>query len=69
MELLTTERAADYLGCHPVTLRRKAREGAVPYSRPFGGKRTRLYFDKAALDRWLVNTRHGPDVYPSADED
>jgi len=68
MKLLDSEQAAEYLGVHPVTLRRRVREGKVPFLRPFGGQKTRLYFEEEALDRLLQGSRRGPDVFGDSSE-
>lgn len=47
--LLDAQRAAALLGCHPRTLLRKAREGAVPCVHIFG----KVRFTESALAEWI----------------
>jgi excisionase family DNA binding protein len=47
--LLDAKQAASLLGCHPRTLLRKAREGAVPCFHVFG----KVRFTEASLSEWV----------------
>jgi len=46
---MTTTEAAEYLRLHPVTVRRKARAGEIPFIRLGGQWR----FDEAILTEWV----------------
>jgi hypothetical protein len=46
---LDTNAAADYLGCHPVTLRRAAAERQIDYQQE--GPGCKLFFSTRELDR------------------
>ena len=48
--LMTTTEAAEYLRLHPVTVRRKARAGEIPFIRLGGQWR----FDEAILTEWVA---------------
>lgn len=48
--LLTTTEAAEYLRLHPVTVRRKARAGEIPFIRLGGQWR----FDEVILKAWVA---------------
>jgi excisionase family DNA binding protein len=52
---MTLKEAADYLRCHPVTLRRRIRKGKIPFYRPLH----EILFKKAELDRILRENRYG----------
>jgi len=54
--LMTAEDAARFLGCHPRTLLRKAREGAVPCLHVFG----RVRFTESMLCAWLESQGYNP---------
>jgi len=52
--VFTVEDAADYMGCSVLTVRRYMYSGALPYSKPTGG---RVYISRADLDAFLVRGR------------
>jgi hypothetical protein len=55
-QLLTTGKAARYLGCQPGTLRQKRLRGDGPPFHKFGdGPGARCLYDQAELDRWLAD--------------
>ncbi len=51
----TTREAAEYLGTHPVTLRRLAAARKVPFEQDAPGHA--LYFRRSALDTWREGGR------------
>lgn len=53
---LGTREAAEHLGIHPDTLRRAARERAIPFEQDGPGRK--LYFRRSELDRWRANGGH-----------
>jgi excisionase family DNA binding protein len=55
-QLLDAEQAALLLGCHPRTLLRKAREGAIPCFQIFG----RVRFTESALAEWIAAQATSP---------
>lgn len=54
---MNREQAADYLGVHPDTLYRWARENRVTYSRLGDGDRAPMRFQKADLDEFLERSK------------
>ena len=64
--LLTTTEAAEYLRLHPVTVRRKARAGEIPFIRLGGQWR----FDEAILTEWVARgcpaQATDPDLFAQA---
>jgi hypothetical protein len=54
--------AAAWLGCHPRTLLRKAREGVVPCFHVFG----RVRFTQASLSDWVTTQGFNPPAEPAA---
>lgn len=60
--LMTAEEAAHLLGCHPRTLLRKTREGAVPCVRIFGHVR----FTESALAEWVEGQGYNPGAIRAA---
>lgn len=57
--VLNTEEAAQYLGVSKYTLYQMTCKGAIPFSRPnVKGKPSKfLYFDRLALDEWLLSNK------------
>ena len=56
--IITIEEVAEYLGLHPLTVRRLARDGEIPaFSKiPFRGKVGRQWRVKRKLfDRWMAD--------------
>ncbi len=56
--IMTIEEVAEYLGLHPLTVRRLARDGEIPaFSKiPFRGKVGRQWRVKRELfDRWMAD--------------
>ena len=64
--LLTTKQAAEFLSLHPVTVRRKARNGQIPFVRLGGQWR----FDEGVLHEWVSRgcptAQRDPDLFPRA---
>lgn len=50
--LIDKEEAAILLRCHPNTLLRKVREGAVPFVKGFG---RRVFFRASDLNKWVTS--------------
>ena len=53
---LDTEQAANYLGVHPVTLRKLAANGRVPFEQDKPG--AKLWFEASRLDSWRRGQGH-----------
>jgi excisionase family DNA binding protein len=57
---ITADEGADFLGLHPRTVQRLAREGVIP-AHPLGnGVRKRWRFLISELDSWLRERVHSP---------
>lgn len=67
--LLTTKQAAEFLSLHPVTVRRKARGGEIPFVRLGGQWR----FDEGVLREWIARgcptAQRDPDLFTWANEE
>lgn len=59
---LNTAEAADFLGCHPVTIRKLAAAGRIPSEQD--GPGYRRYFLRSELERW--RRAGGPSALASA---
>mgnify|MGYP002516178853 CR=1 FL=1 len=57
--VLNTDEAAQYIGVSKYKLYQMTSKGAVPFSRPeVNGKPSKfLYFDRLALDEWLLSNK------------
>lgn len=66
--VLNTEEAAQYLGISKYTLYQMTSKGAVPFSRPnVKGKPSKfIYFDRLALDEWLLSNKSEAQLTPEA---
>jgi excisionase family DNA binding protein len=60
--LIDAQEAASLLGCHPRTLLRKAREGAVPSIRVFD----KVRFRASVLNDWLAPQGYNPSTVRAA---
>jgi excisionase family DNA binding protein len=53
--IMNLAECAAYVGFVPQTIYRKTSAGEMPYSKRGG----RLYFDREAIDKWLLDNRYG----------
>lgn len=58
-DMITTDEAAEIIGCHPATLRLWCREGIKhpPYYMTGGEKQPKRYFRRNEVDKWTSEFR------------